>query len=478
MGKPKINVLSEDEIRAIHNVSLRVLEDTGVKVMSEKALDILKEAGARVDYEASHAAIPRNLVEEALKRAPKTIKYCARNPKYDFVLDKKQAHFATDGFDAPFIRDWETGERRRSINEDLAHWARIADYLDNIDNFWTSLAAGDMPAHMQKIGALVTSLSNTVKHITYEASNAKEAKFMIEIVATIVGGKDEIRKRPIISVEQAPVSPLTFEKGSIEAAIEFAKVGIPVLPATMPLMGATAPATLAGAMTVANADFLAELVILEFAGCGAPILYAVGPSRMNFSTGGIIESPESLLLIIASTELGHYYGLPCASGYAGNTSSKVLDAQAGYEKGQSTIINILAGSDIIPGSGELDDALCMSPEALVIDSEIIGIAFSFVHGFKVNDDTLALDVINKVGPGGHFLGEKHTLEHYKGMWMPMLSAKSPFETWVKQGSKPIDEVAKERVKEILATHKVEPIPEDIERKIFQILKRAETELQK
>jgi trimethylamine--corrinoid protein Co-methyltransferase len=477
MSKPRISFLSESEIEAIHDASLRALEKTGIKVMSKPALDILKKAGAKVDYETGHATLHRNLVEEALKMAPKTVKYCARNPKYDFVLDKKQAHFATDGFDAPFVSDWETGERRASTNEDLARWVRIADYLDSIDDFWISLVAGDIPVHMQKIGALVTSLSNTEKHITYEASNAKEAKFMIEIVATIVGGKDEIRKGPIISVEQAPVSPLTFEKGSIEAAIEFAKIGIPVLPVAMPLMGATAPATLAGAMTIANAEFLAELVILEFAASsGAPVLYAVGPSRINFSTGGIIESPESLLLIIASTELGRYYDLPCASGYAGNTSSKVLDAQAGYEKGQSTIMNILAGLDIIPGCGELDDALCMSPEALVIDSEIIGIAFSFVHGFEVNDDTLALNIVDKVGPAGHFLGEKHTLEHYKRMWMPMLSAKSPFETWVKQGSKTIEEVAKEKVREILATHKPTPLPEDVDREISRILKRAEAEL--
>jgi len=476
MNKPKISFLSKNELEAIHNASLEVLENTGVKIMSDKALDILKEAGARVDYGKNHAAIPRNLVEEALKRAPKTIKYCARNPKYDFILDKQKPHFCADG-GPPFILDWETGKRRYSTSEDIARCALVADYLDHVNLLWPLGVAIDVPSPMQNIVGMYTSLRNSEKHFEGDVLSAKEAQYQIEIAAAIVGGREKLRERPIFSAVACSISPLRHEKGVTEGAIELARAGIPVVIYPMPMAGTTGPATLAGTMVISNAEFLSGLVILEFASPGAPVVYAADAGTVDFKTGIGIGSPEQSLMNLALNQLARYYNLPTEV-EASCSDSKLLDTQAGYEKAISLIPHTLAAPDIILGLGALEGGRITSPEALVIDNEIIDYALRFVRGLEVDDETLAVDVINKVGPGGTFLGEKHTLKHFRERWMSRLSDISGFETWKKNGSKSIDKVAKEKVREILATHKPEPIPEDVEKEISQILKRAEEELLK
>ena len=477
MSKPRISFLSHVEIEAIHNASLEVLENTGIKVMSDKALDILKEAGAKVDYEGNRATIPGNLVEEALRRTPKTIKYCARNPKNDFVLNKQGTHFSATG-GPPFILDWESGERRYSTSEDVARCTVIADSLDHVDVIWPLGACGDAPAPMRYIMDMYTSLINSEKHFEGDSTSAKEAQYQIEVAAAIVGGTKELKERPIFSMVICPVSPLSYDKGMTEASIELGKAGIPVVICAVPMAGVTAPATLAGTMVVANAEFLGGLVIQEFASPGAPVVYYTGGSIVDFRTGAGIPSPESSLMGLGLIELVQRYQVPCEKGIIGGTVSKVLDTQAGYEKARTILTHILTVPDIATGLGGLERARITSPEALVIDNEIIDYALRFAQGFEVNDETLAVDIINKVGPGGIFLGEKHTLKHFRERWMSRLSDIDSFETWQKKGSKPIDRVAKERVKEILATHKPEPLPDDVAKEISRILKRAEAELLK
>ena len=477
MSKPRISFLSHVEIEAIHNASLEVLENTGIKVMSDKALDILKEAGAKVDYEGNRATIPGNLVEEALRRTPKTIKYCARNPKHDFVLNKQGTHFCATG-GPPFILDWESGERRYSTSEDVARCTVIADSLDHVDVIWPLGSCGDVPPPMGYIMDMYTGLTNSAKHFEGDSTSAKEAQYQIEIAAAIVGGREELKRRPIFSMVICPISPLSYDKGMTEASIELAKAAIPIVISAGSGAGMTGPVTLAGTMVVANAEFLGGLVIQEFASPGAPVVYSAGGGTVDFRTGSGIPSPESSLMGLGLTELVQRYQIPSEKGITGGTASKVLDTQAGYEKARTILTHILTVPDLATGLGGLERARITSPEALVIDNEIIDYALRFAQGFEVNDETLAVDIINKVGPGGIFLGEKHTLKHFRERWMSRLSDIDSFETWQKKGSKPIDRVAKERVKEILATHKPEPLPADVVKEISRILKRAEAELLK
>jgi len=472
MAGARLNLLSKDELYHIHNATLEILENPGLMIPSERALNILETAGASVNYKKNNATIPSNIVEEALKNAPKNIKYSARNPKYDLLLEKKETYFTTDG-SGTFIRDFETGERRSSTAEDLAKWATLADYLHTIHVFWPSLTPADVPEPLQEINTWVISLNNTEKHVEGDASNASEARFSIEVAAAIVGGKDQLRKRPIISVVQCPISPLRFDSGLIEANIEYAKAGVPVVPLTMPLAGETAPVTLAGTLAVTNAEVLGSLVISQFASPGSPVLYGACPSNIDFRTGLFVCSPESGLLNVALAQLAHYYDLPSEI-CGGCSDSKVPDAQAAYERTLTLLPAILAGPDIVCGMGGLEAAKTMVPELLIIDNEILEGILRLVRGFEVSDDTLALDIIRKVGSGGHYLAQKHTLNRFmKEHWMPEISDRRTYDAWKKAGGKDTLEVAREKVKEILATHKPEPIPKDVQKEISRIVKRYE-----
>ena len=474
MGRASLNFLSRSEVEAIHNATLEVLETVGLNIPSKTALEILDKAGANVDYEKNRVTIPEHVVKEALAKAPKTITYCARNPKNDFTLDKKKTHFGTDGY-AVFIRDFETGKRRSSTKQDLALWASIADYLPMVNNFWPSVAPTEVPVAVQFTYAMLTSLSNMGKHVEGEAKNAREARYEIEIAAAIVGGEENLRKRPIISAVACPVAPLGYETGLLEATIEFSKAGIPVVPLAMPVAGQTGPMTIAGTLVVNNAEVLGNLVICEFASPGAPVLYAGCPGTMDLKTGKFICAPESELVNGALTSLARYYDLPCEiSGGASN--SNTLDVQSGYERTLGILTTSLTGPDILCCLGGLEASNTMSPELLVIDNEIVEEALRIERGFEVNPDTLAVDVIQKVGPGGHFLGQKHTITHMRSeQWIPKISDSRTYGAWAEAGSKDVATVAREKIKQILATHKPEPLPKDVQEEIAGIMKRCEKE---
>jgi trimethylamine--corrinoid protein Co-methyltransferase len=477
MGRASLNLLSRADLDYIHDATLEILENPGLEVPSKRALAILKKAGADVDYKKNRVAIPSYVVEEALNRAPKTVKYCGRNPKYDILLEKRRTYFTTDGY-GTFIKDFETGERRRSTREDLGKWAVLADYLPLIHVFWPSITPTDVPEAVEGLHALIVSLNNTEKHVETDAYTARGAQYEIEVAATIVGGKKELRKKPIISAVQCPIAPLKFDSGLIEASIEFAKAGVPVVPLAMPLAGETAPVTLAGTLVVTNAEVLGSLVISEFASPGSPVLYGACPGNIDFRTGVMVCSPESGLLSVALEQLARYYYLPSEI-CGGCSDSKVPDAQAAYERTLTLVPAILAGPDIVCGMGGLEAAKTMAPELLIIDNEILEGILRLVRGFEVNDDSLALDIIRRVGPGGHYLAERHTLNHFlKEHWMPKISDRRTYDSWKKAGAKDTLEVAREKAKEILATHKPEPIPKDIQKEISQIVKRYEKEFLK
>jgi len=206
------------------------------------------------------------------------------------------------------------------------------------------------------------------------------------------------------------------------------------------------------------------------------VVYGTGVGTIDFKTGSNTPSPEKSLMKLGLNQVAHYYDLPREVLVTSSTAAKVLDTQAGYEQAITILTQISTTPDIALGSGALEDGRMTSAEELVIDNEIIDYALRFIEGFEVNDDTLAVDIIDKVGPGGIYLGEKHTVQHFRERWVSRLSDISSYETWEKQGSRSIDEVAREKVREILATHEVTPLPEDVEKEIGRILKRAEADL--
>jgi len=317
-------------------------------------------------------------------------------------------------------------------------------------------------------------MKNTEKHFEGDSTNAREAEYQIEIASAIAGGKEKLKTRPIFSMVNCTISPLRYDKGMTEAGLKLAEAGVPLVIYPMPMAGISAPISLAGTMALSNAEFLGGLVIYQFASPGAPIVYVADTSTADFRTGVRIRSPEAMLMNLGLEQLARFYDLPRETGNMGS-GSKILDAQAGYEKAIGLIPSLLNAPDILLGLGALESCRITCPESLVIDNEIIDYALRYISGIEVNENSLAVDVIHEVGPRGNYLGEKHTLEHYKERWESRIADISAFETWMKQGAKPLDTVAREKVKEILATHKPEHFSESVEEELAYILKKAETE---
>lgn len=473
------HVLSTDDLEAIHWATLDVLETIGVKIYSEKCLKILEEAGCIVDYKRRLAQIPSHLVEEAMRKKQRSIRLCARNPKYDVNLDGRHVYITSDGNGTQTF-DLKTGQRRASIKDDIAKSAIIADALDTVHIYWPMVSSQDFPEHVRHLHDLDASLSNTEKHVTFETTvHPNEALYQIEMAATIVGDKNELKKKPIISSLHCTNAPLQVHGGSMEAALEFVKVGVPTILYGMPQPGATGPVTLAGSLVVNNAEVLSCIVMTQLVCPGAPVIYGAGIAVFDMKScmraGG---GPEHGLLGAAMGELARYYGMPSIVGGFVATA-KTPGAQASYEKLTSGLPEVLSGCDMISGIGLVDDCNTLPFEELLIDSEIVKIVFRIAQGIEVNDGTLALDVIKKVGPGGNFLAERHTLDYFKKEhFLPDLTDRRSYEAWLKDGAKSVVDRAKEKVKTILEKHQPEPLEKDIQREIERIIQRADKDLAK
>jgi len=470
MGLSRLVFLSRDEIELIHETSLKILQEVGVKVLSSKIRTLMAEKGAEVDEKRSIVKIPETLVEEALKKAPKEIILCGREPKHDLKLPSREIPFAATGGIITFIRDMETGEKRMSTSTDLKNFAIISDYLDQVDFFWPTVVPTDIPPALQSIYGLAISFEFTGKHIQYEALNEKDVKWQIRLASAIVGDEKKLRKRPIFSTVNCPVSPLAFEKDSVEAMVELAKAGIPFIPFSQPLCGSTAPATLAGTLTIFNAENLAAITIVESVSPGAPVIYGGEPAPIDGRTGEInYKAPECPLLAAGIAQMARFYGLPtytCGVSF-GETPS---DWQTLLKDSVRLALLALARGDITAGFGCLENAKSSALEQVILDVEGWIQAKAYLRTFDINEDTLGFDVISKVGPGGLFLGEKHTMKHFrKELWLKE-------EAEILPSTKDIVKAAKEKVREILKIHEPTPLEEDVKREVEQILQQCRKDI--
>ena len=453
MAFGRLTFLSDDEITSIHETSLRVLQEIGIKVVSKKVQSLLAENGAEVDDSRSTVRIPDALVEEAISKAPKEMVLCGRNPKFDLSLPVKDLPFvATSGFSV-FMRDFETGEKRMTNSSDLKDFAVLSDYLDQVDFFWPIVTPTELPPPLQRVHALAISFENTEKHVQHEALTEKDAKWQIKLAATIVGSEEKLKRRPIFSSVNCPVSPLVFEEGSSEAMVELARAGIPVVPMSMALSGCTAPATIAGTLVIINAENLGALVLLQCANPGAPVIYCAESTPANMKTGEInYEAPEFPLIAAGATQMARLYKLPCYTTPIG-------------------ILTQMGRGDISADFGSLENAESAALEQVILDVEEWEQNKAYLRRFKVNEETLGFDAIKKVGPGGNFLGLKHTLEHFREeIWLKKETTILP------SMSGSLVDRAKEKVRRILSSHVPPQLDEGVKREISLILRECEKDI--
>ena len=471
MAFGRLKLLSDDEIANIHETSLKILQEIGIKVLSRKVQSLLAENGAKVDAASSIVKIPSSLVEEAIKKAPKEIVLCGRNPKFDLKLPSKDFTFiATSGY-STFMRDLETGEKRMTKTSDLRDFAILADYLDEVDFFDSIVAPTELPPPIQTVHSLAVPFEHTEKHVLNRALNEKQAKWQIKLASAVVGDEEKLKKRPIFCSVNCPVSPLLFEEGSSEAMVELAKAGIPVVPMSMALCGSTAPATIAGTLTIVNAESLAALVILQCANSGAPVIYCGESTSADMRTGDInYRAPELPLIAAGTAQMARFYGLPCYATQCGlDETPDNLDAL--IEDSKWLALAHLSHGDISGGLGSLENAQSSALEQVILDVEAWTYARAYLRRFSFNEETLGFDAISKVGSGGNFLGLKHTLEHFqKEIWLKKEATLLP------STGRSLVERAKEKVRQILSSHVPSQLDEEVKKEINQILRNCEKDM--
>lgn len=449
---------------------MSILEKTGVRVYSEKARRLLASYGAEVVGDI--VRIPHSLVKESLKRAPKEILLAARDPKYDLRIPTKDFPYIAPSGTAVYLYDLETGIKRPSLSSDLRDFAILSDYLDTVNFFWPIVCPTDKPPVLQRLYALFISLVNCRKHVQEGFLTEETAKWGIELASVIVGGREELKRRPIFSSINCPIAPLTFERGNTDAMMILARAGIPIAPMSMCLAGSTAPATLAGALAVANAEQLASLTIVQCSSPSAPMIYSLEISAMDKMTGEInYTAPEFTLLCAAGSQMAKFYGLPSL------TSDVPLEVMPvdilSFERNVLKVaMHLMAPTDLSSWLGSLDRAKGASLPQLLLDAEVCEHAKAYLRRFEVSDETLALNVIDKVGPSGHFLAEKHTAKHFRReIWTRDLS--DTF--YLDPGEGSYLERARKKIKEILSTHSV-PIEKDLAKEMEKVLQAAEKEI--
>ncbi len=455
-------VLTKNGEQRIRYAALEILERTGVAVRSEKAQMLLREAGCSVDKKSAVVKFPPSLVEEMARKNDRAVTFYGRTRKHDARLDFEHVHVCSDG-NGTEAMDFDTRQRRSSKKEDVARSAFVTDALKGHGINWPNVTSQDVPQGTRHIHDLQASLENTEKHITLATDTTTwEVQDVVELAAAAVGGKEELRKRPIISSIHTSSSPLQIEGEGLDAGLVAADAGLPICFYVMPGPGSTGPATLAGSVSVGVAEALAGNTMFQLHRPGTAFVFSCGIANMDMRTstraGG---SPEHGLTSAAYAQMAHMFGFPALVGGFVSTS-KWPDQQAAYEKFASAVTPILAGADMIAGIGLLEDCRTVWLEQLVIDSEMSQIIGRMAQGIEVDDETLAVDVVNKVGVGKDYLSQRHTMNHFKTEhFIPLITDRSSWDTWVAKGSKSLIQRAGEEVVRIFNEHRVEPVRSEV-----------------
>ena len=469
---PRYQVLTEDQIEEILSGSLEVLERVGVKIHDKKAADILTNGGA-YSSDGLLVRIPSFMVKRALSTAPGRIVLTGRDGKRNVVLEKDRIHYGT-GSDCPFFVDPHTGEHRRTVFNDVVNAARIADALPHIDFFMSLGLVSDAPQRPYDRHQFLAMTTGTSKPLVITSVDGQGLLDQFEMACAIVGGPQSFRQNPLFAIYAEPSSPLVHSREAVEKVIIAAEKGIPIVYVPAPSAGGTAPVTLAGVLVEGLADTLTGLVISQLKRPGAPFIMGGVFTSLDMRTSVFsYGAPELLLLDAALTDISKTLGIPVFS-TAGCSDAKTLDQQAGLEAGLSILMAAQSGANLIHDVGYLESGLLGSLDMLVLSNEAISMTKRIMHGISVNQETLAVDVISRVGPGGHFLDDDHTIAHFKReIWIPELIDRSNREDWDKAGRKSLGDRIRQKVLEILETHQPQPVEEKTVKELKAIIAKAD-----
>jgi trimethylamine--corrinoid protein Co-methyltransferase len=454
--------LSAEEIKKIDQASREILMRTGVQIDEPQAVELFKKAGAKID--GNRVRIPEKLIDQALSTATKKFILAGRDSENDLILEGSRVHIGTGGA-ALQVLDLESDRLRPATLQDAADMALLVDALPNIHFYLLPIYPTDIPEESVEISKFFAALRKTGKHVQAGVYSSQGLHDVVAISERIAGGAEALRKRPIVSfITSWMVSPLMFATDVTKLLIEVCKLGLPVVLSSAPMAGSTSPVTLAGMIAQLNAEQLSGLTLTQLVNPGTPVLIGPIPATANMLSGNYLGGSVELGVANAAiTQIAHHYQLPLYNS-AGMTESKLPDIQAGIEKTQSVIQVALAGGNFIHhAAGMLEDMSTIAYEQFVIDNEILGMAMRAVRGIEVNQDTLALDAIDRVGPGNHFLMDDHTFrymktEHYYPS--PVIN-RDGREDWEKEGKKDARQRAIQIARDILSNHQPLPIKKEV-----------------
>jgi trimethylamine--corrinoid protein Co-methyltransferase len=466
----RVQFLDDEQLDRLQDATLRILEEVGVRFPSDAALEILGDHGARVDRAGQVVRFPRDLVRRALATAPRTFTMAARDPRFDLHLEEGVSYFTTDGCGVATI-DFDTRQERPSRKSDVAEMARIADYLPSIGFMWPTVSAQDHGSTSQ-LHEIDAAVNNTVKHFQAMVMGAEPARRAIEMATVLSGSREALRARPVLSNLICSIAPLAQDHDGIEAALVFAEAGIPVGLLAMPTLGTTAPATSAGALVVGDAEVISGIVLLQLAFPGAPVFHSIMKAWADPRNGSYVGYSIDSRARYAPVEMAHRWGLPSLGACFGTDSPAAGTWQAGVEVALDPLLGGLASPEIVTGMGLDRTYTLLYPEAIILDDDIYQRARHALMAEDVSDETLALDVIADVGPGGHFLAEKHTRTHMRTALRRGLT----HELAPGGGYRDPLEVARERVAWIRANHHPQPLDAAKAAELTRILVAADRDL--
>ncbi|MFC2023465.1 trimethylamine methyltransferase family protein [Chloroflexota bacterium] len=450
MKTARFKVLSNEEVEQIHAASMEVLSSVGVKVEWRPARDIFREAGAEVDDDGQCVRIPETLVRWAVERAPE--QFTLYGPEFEMVVGGGGTCFAGLGTPTHII-DIDTGKRRPTTMDDVVRHIQLINACQQIHNSQMDVWPNDIPMTTIHAESIWAWAHHSRKPFGMGCYGYLPTRDMMRMMAIVAGGKEAMRRRPMFFAICSVGSPLQMLQMQLEGLLICADYGQPLAMSTEAIAGATAPVTLAGLLVQQNAGILAHVTLAQVYRPGTPVLYGTVSTIANMRLGTVaLGAVETGLITAGAAQMARRYGLPCRSVGAA-TESKAEDFQAGFERTATLLQAVLAGVDFITCAGTLDGTMLESDPILMLDDELCAAALRVARGIEVNATSLALDQIKRVGFSGNYLAEEHTVRHFRQEhFIPSLLPRKPYDAWQKTGERSALDLAKERVREVLANH--------------------------
>jgi trimethylamine--corrinoid protein Co-methyltransferase len=472
----RAEVLSEKDMNRIHDASMRILGEVGVVIPHPDMLSRMEGAGAKVDHARRLVRIPEKIVMRLVGGAGKEFTIGGRDPAKTAMFGKGRLNFNSISGEAYWVD--EPGKPRRFPSiDDVATAARLGDALPNIDIAGAMADPHELPVEARCVRVLATLLRNTTKPVGLWFHDRASARFIVEMLVALRGDEKRAAAMPACYPFFEPISPLRFPFNGIDLLYETARLNLPVPVGPMAQAGVSAPVTLAGTIAQESAEILAGICITQLVKPGLPVCYGGICHAYDMRTTQMIFcGPEQAIFGVAMTQMGKHYRLPVYIN-VGLADSKRPDAQAGLEIASTLVLGAAAGADIFGHMGISGVDQATSLDMLVLQDEIIGFVKRAVRPLEVNDESLAFDAIREVGPGGTFLDHETTLAgHRREIWSPRLLDRQYYEAWLEGGAGSAEERCAERKRELLSSHKPEPVPADLDREFERIATSAEREL--